>query len=96
MTESRKPKAKTVDVISPSGRQLKRRIPAHKVTWSCQWCGTEHETWQYTGPAPRYCAECRTPAQNAQAAALMRQRRAAGPPSRRRPGRPRKAAGDPA
>src|SRR5438552_232056 len=78
MSAPHKPKAKTLDVISPSGRLCKRRSSAHKVTWLCQWCGAERTTWQYTGPAPRYCAECRQPAQNAQAAALRRQGRIRG------------------
>lgn len=71
-----------------------RTITARRVNWRCEWCSAEHEEWRYPGPLPRYCEECRRPAQNAMAAGAMRRKRQAehdaAPYARQRPpGRPR-------
>lgn len=56
-------------------RGYTRTVKPRLVTWSCQWCGAEHTEYRYPGPAPRYCDECRQPAQNAQARETMQRRR---------------------
>ena len=53
MPQTRKPKQQILDVLTPSGKWAKRKIKAHKVSWSCQECGQAQESWQYSGPAPR-------------------------------------------
>ncbi len=80
--------------IITTERGYTRTINARRVTWRCEWCSAEHDEWRYPGPIPRYCDECRQPAQNSMQAGLMRRKRKAEidahPFSHRRgPGRPK-------
>ncbi len=78
---------------------------ARPVTWRCELCSRERETWQYPGPVPRYCIDyypeprdypgktCKQVAQAVMNAARHRDRRRAereaNPWGRRPVGRPR-------
>lgn len=66
-----------------------RTIRARRVAWRCEWCSTEHTDWRWPGPVPRYCDECRQPAQNAMAAGQQRRKRATDTRRKRPVGRPR-------
>jgi hypothetical protein len=63
--------------IVTTARGYTRTLRARRVTWRCEWCSEERTAWQYPGPVPRYCPECRQAAQNSMAASLMRRRRGA-------------------
>jgi pyruvate-formate lyase-activating enzyme len=84
MSEAPPPKTIT------TARGYTRTVTARLIAWRCEWCSNEEEEYRYPGPTPRYCSDkCRHEAQNSLAAGDMRRRRAARPPSRRGPGRPR-------
>ena len=75
-----------------TARGYTRTLQARLVGFRCEWCSAEREVWQYPGPPPRYCAECRPEAQQALNAARQREKRERerSPYAWRRPvGRPR-------
>jgi len=77
---------------SITARGRTRIVQARLVEWRCEWCSQERTTWQYPGPPPRYCPECKEEAQQAMNTARQREKRQrqleANPWGRARPGRP--------
>lgn len=64
-----------LDRLITTARGYTRTIKPRLINWRCEWCEKDHSEYRYPGAKPRYCDECRQPAQNAIAARQMRQRR---------------------